>query len=330
MHIPDGYLGPKTCVAFYGVMAPLLFVASKKLERSIDVTELPRLSLAAAFVFVIMMFNFPMPGGSSGHIVGASLVSILFGPWAGLLSMTLALTLQALLFGDGGVLALGANAFNMAFVMSFVSYVIYAYLSSPSGSSTLRDDVAVFLAAYVAVNMAALTTAIQIGMQVVLEHAPDGTPLYAPFPLSVSVPAMIVPHLIFFGPIEGLGTMLIVRYLRSRKGALSFGKSPALKEVRPFYALLLLLILLTPLGLLAGGTSWGEWGAGELEGVAGFVPEGLARFGDFFNALMPGYSVSWTSSWLGYILSALVGSVIIVALVLLLGRLRKSRQRSTL
>ena len=91
MHIPDGYLGPKTCAVFYVIMAPLWYAALKKTEKTLEVSRLPVLSLASASVFVIMMLNFPVPGGSTGHIVGGAMIAILLGPWAGLLSMTLVL-----------------------------------------------------------------------------------------------------------------------------------------------------------------------------------------------------------------------------------------------
>src|SRR3990170_1071269 len=130
MHIPDGYLSPATCVVFYAVMAPVWYYASKRAERELRLKQLPLLALGAAFTFVIMMFNIPIPGGSSGHMVGAVVVAIALGPWAGVVALSLTLTLQAFLFGDGGLTALAANAFNMAFVMSFSGYYVYRVISA--------------------------------------------------------------------------------------------------------------------------------------------------------------------------------------------------------
>src|SRR3990172_11520180 len=155
MHIPDGYLGPKTCAVFYAIMAPLWYAALKKTEKTLDVSQLPVLSLASASVFVIMMLNFPVPGASTGHIVGGAMTAILLGPWAGLLSMTLVLFLQAMLFGDGGITAFGANSFNMAFLMSFSGYIVYSVISGKDG---VRSFAAAFIAAYVAVVLAAFVT----------------------------------------------------------------------------------------------------------------------------------------------------------------------------
>ncbi|MBI5886074.1 MAG: energy-coupling factor ABC transporter permease, partial [Deltaproteobacteria bacterium] len=122
MHIPDGYLSPKTCVLFYAAMAPVWYLASKKVETAVGAARLPLLALGAAFTFVIMMFNIPVPGGSTGHMTGGVIVAVVLGPWAGVVAMTLTVALQAFLFGDGGVTAIGANAFNMAFVMPFAGY----------------------------------------------------------------------------------------------------------------------------------------------------------------------------------------------------------------
>src|SRR3972149_1853699 len=133
MHIPDGYLGPTTCAVFYVIMSPLWYAALRKTEKPLSVSRLPVLSLASASVFVIMMLNFPVPGGSTGHIVGGAMIAILLGPWAGGMSMTLVLFLQAVLFGDGGITAFGANSFNMALLMSFSGYLVYAVISGEDG-----------------------------------------------------------------------------------------------------------------------------------------------------------------------------------------------------
>ncbi|MBI5810127.1 MAG: energy-coupling factor ABC transporter permease, partial [Deltaproteobacteria bacterium] len=138
MHIPDGYLSPKTCVLFYGAMAPVWYLASRKASMSLKVRQLPMLALGAAFTFLIMMFNIPIPGGSSGHMVGTVVVSIVLGPWAGVVALSIALALQAFLFADGGILALGANCFNMAFLMSFTGYYTYRALTIGKGGHVRR------------------------------------------------------------------------------------------------------------------------------------------------------------------------------------------------
>src|SRR5512135_2695208 len=114
MHIPDGYLGPATYGTLFGAAVPFWAFASWKLNRTLKSRQAPYLALGAAFSFVIMMFNIPMPGGTSGHATGTALIAILLGPWAAVIAVSVALAIQALLFGDGGITALGANCFNIA------------------------------------------------------------------------------------------------------------------------------------------------------------------------------------------------------------------------
>src|SRR5450755_4209863 len=109
MHIPDAYLSPVTQTASFAVMAPFWVIASRKTVRELSSKQAPLLSIGAAFCFAIQMFNIPAIGGTTAHALGAALLAILVGPWAAVLGLTLTLVIQALLFGDGGVLSLGAN-----------------------------------------------------------------------------------------------------------------------------------------------------------------------------------------------------------------------------
>ena len=155
MHIPDGYLGPATSGFFYLVMVPLWTAASRIVKRTLAARQVPLLAVGAAFSFVIMMFNVPIPGGSTGHAVGSVLVALLLGPWAAMIAVTVALVVQALLFGDGGITALGANCFNMAVVMPFVGCAVYRVVAGRSGADSNRRVVAAFVAGYVGINAAA-------------------------------------------------------------------------------------------------------------------------------------------------------------------------------
>ena len=119
MHIPDGYLSPASCGFFWAAMLPIWALCSRKVKSRLQARQVPMLAIGAVFSFVVMLFNLPIPGGSTGHATGAVLLAILLGPWAGCIAITVTLGIQALLFGDGGILALGANCFNMAFVMCF-------------------------------------------------------------------------------------------------------------------------------------------------------------------------------------------------------------------
>ena len=129
MHIPDGYLGPQTYAVLDVAMIPIWAVAAVKVKKTLKTKQVPLMALGAAFSFVIMMFNMPVIGGSTGHAVGATLIAILLGPWAACISVSIALVIQALVFGDGGITAIGANVFNMAVVMPFVGYYLYRLIA---------------------------------------------------------------------------------------------------------------------------------------------------------------------------------------------------------
>ena len=167
MHIPDNYLSPSTCAAFGVVMLPIWRRASIKVKTEITRQKMPLLGVAAAFSFLIMMFNIPLPGGTTGHAIGAALVAILLGPYCAVLAVTIALAIQALFFGDGGILALGVNCFNMAFIMPFTAYYLFNFLKKVLPKKK-GEYFGAFLAGYVSVNIAALVAAIEFGIQPLL------------------------------------------------------------------------------------------------------------------------------------------------------------------
>ncbi|MBI4707105.1 MAG: cobalt transporter CbiM [Candidatus Omnitrophica bacterium] len=220
MHIPDGYLGPETSAATYAIMLPVWVIASKIVRKTLKAKQVPLLAIGAAFSFVIMMLNVPIPGGTTGHAVGAVLVAILLGPWAACIAITVALVVQALLFGDGGITAIGANCFNMAFVEVFAGYYIYRLISGSSSVTSGRRVFAAGVAGYVALNIAALSTAVMFGIQPLLHKTVSGQFLYCPYGLNVAIPVMLGEHLLIFGWIEAIVTALVVKYLQKQDPAL--------------------------------------------------------------------------------------------------------------
>jgi cobalt/nickel transport system permease protein len=214
MHIPDGYLGPITYGTMYALTIPFWAVASWRLNKTLKTKQAPYLALGAAFSFVIMMFNIPIIGGTSGHATGATLIAILLGPWAAILSVSVALIIQALLFGDGGITAIGANCFNMGIIGGLAGYGIYRLLAAGSDVKSRRRWIAGATAAYISLNVSALITAVQFGIQPLLEKSATGQPLYSPFPLSIAVPAMAFEHLFLFGFVEAIITALVIQYFQ--------------------------------------------------------------------------------------------------------------------
>src|SRR5438067_12189047 len=129
MHIPDGYLSPETCATMYVAAAPFWYIALQRVRRLLTTRLVPLLAVFAAFSFVVMMFNLPLPGGTTGHAVGMGIAAIVLGPWASMIAISVALLIQAIFFGDGGITAYGANCLNMAIVGSLVVHLLYRLLS---------------------------------------------------------------------------------------------------------------------------------------------------------------------------------------------------------
>ncbi len=226
MHIPDGYLSPQTYIPLYAVFAGFLAVALKKIRETLSAKNIPYLGMASAFSFLIMMFNVPIPGGTTGHAVGASIVALVLGPWTAVAAVSVALIIQAFLFGDGGITAIGANCFNMAVVMPFVSIVVFKLVRGRA-SGGWRVYLGSFLAGYIGLVAAAIVTAVEFGIQPLIASA-NGRPLYAPYPIEIALPAMAIEHLVLFGVIEGLVTLLVLMYfLKNDRDSVY-----ALKEVK--------------------------------------------------------------------------------------------------
>jgi cobalt/nickel transport system permease protein len=336
MHIPDGYLGPQTYVPAYAAMAGFWGVATRKLNKTFRARQAPMLALSAAFSFVVMMFNVPIPGGTTGHAVGSVLVGILLGPWAAVVAVSLALIVQALLFGDGGITAIGANCLNMAVVMPFVGWWVYRAVAGDAPVTSSRHWIGGALGGYIGLNVAALCAAVMFGLQPLIAHDAAGNALYSPFGLKVAIPAMAVEHLILFGLVEALATGLVLRYFQAThpellpvRGASAMASRSA---VRGTARGLGILALLTPLGLylpakFGAGTAWGEWSADEIGKLAGYVPKGLAAAEGRWHAVLPDYSLPGQGSApllalsLSYILSAGVGILLIVAITYAIQRL---------
>jgi cobalt/nickel transport system permease protein len=349
MHIPDGYLSPSTCAAMMAGATPFWAVALRRLRTLLDARLVPVLSLFSAFSFVIMMFNLPLPGGTTGHAVGMGIGAIVLGPWASMLAISVALLIQALFFGDGGITAYGANCFNMAIVGSLAAYWIYRVLAARSGLISPRRITAAAISGYVAINVSALCAAIEFGIQSAFFHDETGAPLYAPYPLSIAVPAMLIGHLAFAGLAEAVISGGIVAYLQRANPALLRASAPnaaigefseteprgAWAALRPLWIALALMMILTPLGLLTAGSAWGEWSVADFKNPGARAqmaaashhiappsepPRGLEKLASLWTAPFPDYAPTFLKSApFGYILSAMLGVGLILTICLLSG-----------
>jgi cobalt/nickel transport system permease protein len=322
MHIPDGYISPQTAGGLWALMVPAWYTAGYKVKRTLDARLAPLVAIGAAFTFVIMMFNIPLPGGTSGHAVGGTLVAIVLGPWAAVISLTVALTIQAVFFGDGGILAIGANCFTMGFALPIAGYYVYRLLSLGSPPGSKRRWLAAGAGGYVGINAAAFLTAVILGLQGDLFQAADGAALYSPYGLSQTIPAMMIAHLSVVGLIEGGVTGLVVAYLqRTNPGLLGSyaGQAAAARggfKLKPLITGIVLLLIFAPLGLLATGTAWGEWSPDELRDRVGSVPVGVDRLAGLWTGILPDYAFPGQASegfWAsvpGYLVSGGFGLLI--------------------
>lgn len=322
MHIPDNYLSPSTCAAFGAAMLPVWKKASSNIKKEITRQKMPLLGVAAAFSFLTMMFNIPLPGGTTGHAIGASLIAILLGPYSAVFAVTIALVIQALFFGDGGILAIGVNCFNMAFIMPYTAYYIFK-LSKKIIPNKIGENLGAFISGYISVNMAALFAAIEFGIQPLLFKDASGLPLYSPYGLAISIPAMMLPHLLIVGFLEGIITLGAYSYIKKASPEIIYkGKT---QKMKPLYVIIGILVLATPLGLLASGTAWGEWGAEEIQELIGFVPKGMEN-GFQFNSLIPDYSLGNVAEYIGYIISAGLGVIIIFIIFKILSKINLRKE----
>jgi cobalt/nickel transport system permease protein len=341
VHIPDGYLSPVTCAALYGASVPVWVAASRKVRKVVKSRYVPLVAVAAAYCFLVMMFNIPVPDGTTAHAVGAVLVAVLLGPWAAVVAVSIALAIQALFFGDGGVLAYGANVFNMAVVMPMTGYAVYRLVSNGATLTSRRRALAAGIGGYVGLNLSALCTAVEFGIQPSLFHTADGTPLYAPFHLAQTIPAMALAHLTVAGAVEVALTTGVVAYLQranlpllriNHQGvpvddaaaaadadAVDDGRMPRIRW-RAAWAALAVMAVLTPLGLLAPGSAFGEDAPAQLD-LARYhldaVPLGLRTYAGFWhNALFDGYGFAGDRHpQLAYVASAVVGVGVIAMVV---------------
>ena len=211
MHIPDGYLSPQTYIPLFGAFVSAAAIAVKKVKNEVSARNIPYIGMAAAFSFIIMMFNLPIPGGTTGHAVGSAVIAIIFGPWVAMLAVSVALIIQALIFGDGGITAIGANCFNMAVFMPFIAYYIFRLISK-NPSKKARTSLAAFISGYLSLVMAAILTGVELGIQPLIASSSDGKALFCPYDLSIAIPAMAIEHMLLFGIVEGIITAIILNY----------------------------------------------------------------------------------------------------------------------
>ena len=201
LHAPDGFLSVPVALLMWAITIAVLALSVSRAGRQMDDRAVPLMGVTAAFIFAAQMVNFPVLGGTSGHLLGAVLAAILLGPWAGTLVMASVIAVQSLMFQDGGLLAMGANIFNMGIVGTIGGFAVYAALCRLLGGEERGRLPAAAVAAWSAVMLGAAATSSELAV--------SGTS-----PLLVVLPAMLGTHL-FIGVGEAVITVGALALIRS-------------------------------------------------------------------------------------------------------------------
>jgi len=208
MHIPDGYLSLETVAISYIAVLPLWVYGFKRLKAALNEETLPLVGGLTALSFVIMMFNIPIPGGTSGHAVGAALIAIIFNPWIAAIAVSLVLFIQAVVFADGGISTFAVNSLGMSFGGAFSGYYLFKLFKG--------KKYAPFIAGWGSAVASSLVIATALGIQPIF-WSEGGKPLYFPFDLSITFPALVGEHMLIFGVVEGFFTMIAYQFLTKKK-----------------------------------------------------------------------------------------------------------------
>ena len=306
MHIPDGFLSTAVAVVFWVISVIVIGYALKRVSQELGERQVPLMGVLAAAIFAGQMLNFTVAGGTSGHLLGAAIATILLGPWPAILVLTSVVSIQALIFQDGGLLALGANLFNMAVVGVAVSYMVYRTIYRLAGGKNWGIFVGGFVAAWLSIEIAALSCALQLAI--------SGTS-----PANISVPAMGGIHALI-GIGEGFITVGALAFIYStRRDLLTHGESAATQGKLVWVVGLLLAIGLAILSPLASAYPDGlEWVAEQ----HGFLE---AAKGPFYT-IIPDYVFPGISNQaLATIIAGIFGTLLVFAVALGVGYWRHRR-----
>lgn len=272
MHIPDGFLSIPVSILFWVVSVIVIGIALRKTSQSLNERQVPLMGVLAAAIFAGQMLNFSIGGGTSGHLLGAALAAILLGPWPAMVVITSVVSVQAILFQDGGLLALGANLFNMAVIGVAVSYTIYSLMMKFLSKKAWGMTVSGFASAWGSIFFASLCAALQLVF--------SGTS-----PASIAIPAMAGVHALI-GAGEGLITTGALAFLKAARKDLLDGSKAASTDGKGILVggglIVLVLAVLSPLA--SSHPDGLEWVAGQngflvnaREALFKIVPDYLVR-----------------------------------------------------
>jgi len=304
LHIPDGFLNLVISLIFWGITVITVGIAISKTDKSLGEKQVPLMGIMAAFIFAAQMLNFPVAGGTSGHFLGGALAAIVLGPWAGILVMTAVISVQGLLFQDGGLLVMGANIFNMGLLTAMIGFGLYR---SVGGRNKRTRLVVAGVAAWLAVVASALITALQLWL--------SGTTR-----LEIVVPAMLGVH-VLIGIGEAVITVAALSFIEQMRPDLLNEKAVSAKGGRGWvYAGVIISLLAVLLSPLASANPDG------LERVAedmGFLDMGQ-------NApyqILPDYTVPFLGETaLSTVVAGAVGVLVVLGIMIVIGGMLRRRK----
>lgn len=306
MHIPDGFLSTLVAVILWVISIGVIAYALRQAGKELSERQVPLMGVLAAAIFAGQMLNFSVTGGTSGHLLGAAIATILLGPWAGVVVMTTVVSIQALIFQDGGLLALGGNLFNMAIIGVAVSYFVYTSIQKVARGKTWGIFVGGALAAWFSIVIAALACA--------LELAASGTS-----PANVAVPAMGGIHMLIGLGEAGITVGALAFLYAARRDLLRIGEAAPKGGAAVWTGGLVIAILLAVFSPLASAHPDGlEWVA-EQKGFLESAQEPLYNI--IPDYVFPGIS----NEALATIVAGIAGTLIVfgVAVGLAFWRRRK-------
>lgn len=311
LHIPDGFLSTPVALAGWVLAVLIIGYALRQTRDQLGERQVPLLGVMAAFIFAAQAINFPVAGGTSGHLLGGALAAIVLGPWAAVLVMTAVIGLQALLFQDGGLLVMGWNIINMGVLTAFTGYWVYRLGRWLLGDSRLVMMIAGLVGAWLSVEVSAIATALQLAV--------SGTS-----PLHIALPAMAGVHALI-GIGEGLITVgALTLMAATRPDLLDSGGAATGQRSSAWVTVGLLISLVVALFSFAASSE--PDGLERVAADSGFIDRAL---GPFYR-ILPDYTLPFVGhETLSGILAVVLGTLIVFGIVLLIGRaLRGARATS--
>jgi cobalt/nickel transport system permease protein len=311
MHIPDGFLGLAVSIVCWGLTVIGVGLALWRSGKMLGQRQVPLMGVLAAFIFAAQMLNFTVAGGTSGHLIGGALAAVLLGPWAGILTMTTVVAIQAIVFQDGGLLVMGANILNMGIIAPLVGYGVYRGVMVFARGRRWGLFVGGFAAAWVSVVISAVATAIQLAF--------SGTS-----PLGVALPAMALVH-VLIGVGEGLITVGALAFVAAARRDLlpalrGAERAPSGATARGFGWAAVGLVIALAVTLLAPLASPHPDGLERVAEDLGFIEEAQdAPYEIIPDYVLPGIS----NEPVAIIAAGIVGTLIVAGVAFAVARLRR-------